>query len=422
MIMPWYGVLPERWESHRLKMMVNDIISKANPQNRFYVGMENVSSWTARYIQTGLQTDGDCKEFIVGDVLFGKLRPYLAKIYVPSKDGVCSGEFLVLRGYKGNPLYLKYILLTFEFIMLVNASTYGAKMPRANWQFIGDCLVPLPPRDEQDQIVRYLDWKVSQINKLINAKRRQIELLGEQKRAVVNEALTRGSEGLETARLKNLCQQIGDIDHKMPEAVDNGIPYISPTNFIGNNEIDFDNCKKISQNSFNELSRKIRPNYGDIIFSRYATLGAVRIVKDSRDFLVSYSCVIIKPNERVLSEYLYYYLLSTAITNEIKNYSFETTQANIGIDSINRFRIMLPLKTKQHEIVAYLDQQCENFDRIVAKLNEEITLFAEYRTRLISDVVTGKSDVRGVVVPEYEAVDEIADDKGKEDEEDMEAE
>jgi len=64
---------------------------------------------------------------------------------LPEKDGVCSGEFLVLRDFNGYLPFLKYYLLSYDFIMLVNASTYGAKMPRANWNFIGNCTIPLPP-------------------------------------------------------------------------------------------------------------------------------------------------------------------------------------------------------------------------------------------------------------------------------------
>ena len=75
---------------------------------------------------------------------------------------------------------------------------------------------------------------------------------------------------------------------------------------------------------------------------------------------------------------------------------------------------------EQQKIVEYLDSQCAKIDKVIAKLNEEISLFVEYRTRLISDLVTGKLDVRGVVVPEFEAVDDVAGDEEAEDIEELE--
>jgi type I restriction enzyme S subunit len=73
-------------------------------------------------------------------------------------------------------------------------------------------------------------------------------------------------------------------------------------------------------------------------------------------------------------------------------------------------QIPVPLEAEQHSIVTHLDNQCERIDRIITKLNDEINLFAEYRTRLISDVVTGKLDVRSAAVPEYEAVEDVTED------------
>ena len=84
--------------------------------------------------------------------------------------------------------------------------------------------------------------------------------------------------------------------------------------------------------------------------------------------------------------------------------------------------VPLPPLNKQQEIAAYLDTQCGRIDKIVDNLNDEIPLSAEYRTRLISDVVTGKVDVRGVFVPEYEAVEDVAGEEDINTDEEAEAE
>jgi type I restriction enzyme S subunit len=184
------GKLRDGWVVRRLKTMVNDTNIKASPIGKFYVGMENVVSWTATYLETGLSAEGDCKQFNKGDVLFGKLRPYLAKVYLPDKEGVCSGEFLVLRDFNGYLPYLKYLLLTQDFIALVNASTYGAKMPRANWDFIGNCVLPFPKIHEQKSIVSYLDERCADIDKLISKLQEEITLFTEYRTRLISDVVT----------------------------------------------------------------------------------------------------------------------------------------------------------------------------------------------------------------------------------------
>jgi type I restriction enzyme S subunit len=177
-------------ERVRLKSVVTDVNEKTSPKGEFYIGMENIVSWTSEYIDTGASAEGDSKKFTRGDVLFGKLRPYLAKVYAPDKDGVCSGEFLVLRGFIGHLPYLKYCLIAYDFIMLVNASTYGAKMPRANWDFIGNAQVLLPPFAEQQQIVAELDDKCGKIDRLTAALEREITLLHAYRTRLISDVVT----------------------------------------------------------------------------------------------------------------------------------------------------------------------------------------------------------------------------------------
>jgi restriction endonuclease S subunit len=123
-------------------------------------------------------------------VLFGKLRPYLAKCIIAGFDGVCSSEILVLRGFVGNVSYLQNILLSYNLIYYINASTYGAKMPRASWNFIGNCAIPLPPLDEQQSIVNYLEKKSESTNRLISGIETEIHLAQEYKSCLISEVVT----------------------------------------------------------------------------------------------------------------------------------------------------------------------------------------------------------------------------------------
>jgi type I restriction enzyme, S subunit len=101
-------------------------------------------------------------------------------------------------------------------------------------------------------------------------------------------------QGWEWTRWDDVSLQIGDVDHKMPDEIPDGIPYISPRDFTGKEDISFITAKKISRKDYEDLAEKIKPERGDIIFPRYGTIGVNRFVSVDLEFLASYSCCIIK--------------------------------------------------------------------------------------------------------------------------------
>ena len=160
----------------------------------------------------------------------------------------------------------------------------------------------------------------------------------------------------EWVRLDDVAQQIGDIDHKMPVTVTDGIPYISPLNFTPAG-IDYDSAKKISVEDYERLSQKIKPQRGDIIFPRYGTIGVIRQVETDIPFLASYSCCVIKLLQNLMDKsFIRYVLESLLIKSEINRYINKTTQPNVGLKSIQRFLFPLPPLAEQHRIVAKLEE------------------------------------------------------------------
>ena len=154
------------------------------------------------------------------------------------------------------------------------------------------------------------------------------------------------------------------------------------------------------------LSQKSQPKNGDVIFARYATIGTVCFVNTDIDFLVSYSCVTLKPNNSIIGKYLFYYLKSNAFVQEINQFVKINTQGNIGVESIKRAHIMLPTIEEQKRTVQYLDNSLYEIDSENKNKQKQIDHLYALKARLISDVVTGKIDVRGVEVPEFAPVEE----------------
>lgn len=121
-------------------------------------------------------------------MIFGKLRPYLGKAMVIKKEHCCSSEFVVLAC--ATPSYLRYLMLSDWFIEIVNSSTYGTKMPRANADYIMNMKVVCPSVEERNEIADYLDKKCLEIDSLISIKQSKIESLKEYKKSIIYEYVT----------------------------------------------------------------------------------------------------------------------------------------------------------------------------------------------------------------------------------------
>jgi len=211
----WLGEVPEHWDVRRLRTAVKNVVDFARrlAGDDIYLALEHVESWTGRYAASDKDRfESQVKRFRAGDVLFGKLRPYLAKVARPSQGGVCVGEFLVLRpsdaGVSGP--YLEHLLRSKPVIDAVNGSTFGAKMPRADWLFIGGLRIPVPSFTEQVAIVAHVAEATADINTAIARARRQIELMEEYRTRLVSDVVTGKLDVREAAELLPHQEVSGD--------------------------------------------------------------------------------------------------------------------------------------------------------------------------------------------------------------------
>jgi len=187
----WLGEVPMHWETRRLKknfdLITTKAENKANP-----IALENIESWTGSFIETETNFLGDGIAFIKNDILFGKLRPYLAKVFKTDENGEAIGDFYVLRPNENiiDPAFASFLLRSRDFIDVVNGSTLGAKMPRVSWGFMGNMVTPLPPLSEQQEIAEYLDKKTVQIDSLIGITKKEIEKLKEYRQTLISQVVT----------------------------------------------------------------------------------------------------------------------------------------------------------------------------------------------------------------------------------------
>jgi type I restriction enzyme S subunit len=189
----WLGDIPEHWDLKRIKNLSSLSGEKVLDYSDFdfFVALENITSWTGKFIESDNTFEEGGVLFNSNSVLFGKLRPYLAKAYRPHIKGVCVSEILAINcESRLNRDFLFYRLLSDAFIDVINGSTFGAKMPRANWLFISSLKMPLPSLEEQISIANYLDNKTTKIDQLVSNLENQINQLQEIRKIEIYNAVT----------------------------------------------------------------------------------------------------------------------------------------------------------------------------------------------------------------------------------------
>ena len=190
----WLGEIPTDWEVIKLKYISRFMQTKYSKEDGKlnYIGLENIVSWNGKFIET--DSVYDIEQSLIcetGDILFGKLRPYLAKVYLNTNKQCCSGEFAVIRidDSMCRPFFF-YQLISHGFIFMVDRSTYGTKMPRANADFIKNICVVVPPMEEQKEIAKYLDEKTAAIDLLVEKKEQLLTELERLKKSLIFEYVT----------------------------------------------------------------------------------------------------------------------------------------------------------------------------------------------------------------------------------------
>jgi type I restriction enzyme S subunit len=180
----------------------------------------------------------------------------------------------------------------------------------------------------------------------------------------------------------------------MPKATRSGIPYVSTKNFTEHDAIDFENAKRIAKEDYLRLCRKIKPEKGDLLLSRYGTVGEVRLVKTDQPFQASYSIAILKSLKNVnLSTYLLLVLRSPVVQDQIQRDIRASAQPDLGLDHIRRFIIPLPPLSEVYEMVRRVESMFKLADTV-----EKRVAAATGRAEKLTQAILTKA-FRGELVP-----------------------
>ena len=398
----WLGEIPSHWDVKRMKFVVANVGDKidAKESDLRYFGLENIESFTGKLLDSvEIESEGIGHRFQKEDVLFGKLRPYLAKVFLAQEEGLSSTEALVFRSSEViYPKFLSYYCLSQDFINEVNGTTFGSKMPRASWDDISSFRMVYPSLDEQKIIVGFLDKRLAQVDALIAKQEILLEKLAEQRVALISHAVTKGLNP-DVEMKESGVEWLGKVPRSWDIA---NLRY-----FISCNSGDALESSKILRDAdeFNYipviggnglLGFTENSNYKKecIAVGRVGALcGNVHFI-DYESWINDNALLIKLISDKFNINYLVYLLRSRNL-NELAS---KTAQPLLTGTQVKAEKVCIPLMSEQLEIVRYLDTNLEALDKLLETVNKTIQTLREYRSTLITQVVTGKIDVRNLKV------------------------
>ena len=401
----WIGEIPSHWKTVRLKRTVNLVNEKSTGNDIPYIALENIESYTGRLLPlSDIEPDSTCNSFKIDDVLFCKLRPYLTKCVLAPYDGKCTSELLVLRNFSGDNDFLHYILLSPNLVADINASTYGSKMPRANWNYIGSCAIPFPSLSEQQTIVSYLNNKVSKIDTYISTAEKKIAALDELKQVTIADAVTHGinpnapmkdseipwigmvPEHWEVKTLRAYIRIYSEKYHAEKQL-------LSVTREQGVILRDVDSKEENHNFIPDDLSGYKLVRRGDFAINKMKSWQGSYGVSNYEGIVspAYYVCKLEFENKDFFSKSI----RCKAYVPFFNQYSkgIRVDQWDLSPIALKNIPFFEPPISEQNEIVTYIDRKVAQIDKMKAAELAQIEKLEEYKQRLISDVVTGKVKV-----------------------------
>lgn len=408
------------WSTRRLKYAVQLRRSRTagKDDERPYIGLEHIESGTGRLVPTATSTEapGDVSTiagdslsitFEPGDVLFGKLRPYLAKAWIAEFSGRCTTELIVMQPMELEARFLRYICLSQDFVNAVDASTFGSKMPRADWDFIGNMVVPLPPLPIQRAISNYLDRETVQIDALVAAKERLLALLAEKRRALITHAVTRGLDP-HTPMRESVVPWLGKIpahwemerarwlfqerDERSATGEEELLTVSHLTGVTPRSEKDVTMFEAETTEGY-----KICRASDLVINTLWAWMGAMGV--SPVDGIVSPAYNVYLPGHRLDPAYIDALVRIRVFAEEATRYSKGVWSSRLRLYPEGFFEIWLPVPSisEQRAIVAHIATETAELDALAAATERSIALLKERRAALIAAAVTGQIQLPGSV-------------------------
>ena len=425
--LPWLKRVPEHWEITSLARVVKEQKIKKPKGERFQVlSLSYGKIIKKKDINFGLvPKDYDNYQLLhPGNIVlrFTDLQNDHKSLRtgLVTQQGIITSAYVCIDPIE-NPAYIHYLLHHYDTIKLFYGMGNGIRQS-IGYKDISDVRIPVPPKEEQDQIVRYLDWQNSRLNKLINAKKREIALLEEQKQALISQAVTKGLDP--HAPLKDSgIDWIGQIPEHWEmsyskklfnERKDKAFPA----------DIQLTSSQKygiVSQKEFMEKEgRRVtvvltgsdilkHVGRGDFVISMRSFQGGLEY--STVEGKISSAYVMLIPRSNLVYDNYFKWLFKSACYIRALQSTSDLVRDGQALRYVNFLKIYLPIVplNEQKQIADFIDIKTQKLTNVIEKISNKISLLQEYRTRLVADVVTGQINVRHIAIPNYETITETID-------------
>lgn len=426
----WLEEIPGEWQTIKIKYAFEERSEKGYPDEPLLVASQNMgvvpkSLYGNRTVEA--QKDIHLLKLVrIGDFVIS-LRSFQGGIEYAYYQGIISPAYTIMVS-KGilTSGYFRYLAKSHSFIELLKSCVTGIREGQnIDYSKLKNYRIPVPPRPEQDQIVRFLDWKVSSINKLIAVRKREIEELENLKHSQIGYLVMGQSKDIpqrETAVswVKAIPTHWGEkslIQYAEEQQIKN-------VGMVENNLLSLSYGKIISKD-INTTDGLLPANFEgyQIVHDGNIVLRLTDLQNDHKSLrtgLVTHTGIItsaytcLKTRDGILPEYLQLQLHVADLCKVFYGMGGGVRQS-IGFKDIRNLLIAIPPTDEQQRILELVHGVEEPINRAIRKSREIITTLEELKNRLIADVITGKIDVRGIEIPEYEFAEETADSSDEDD-------
>ncbi len=432
----WLGEIPSHWDYKKIGSLFTE--RKAKVSDKDYPPLSVAKIGVVPQLDSAVKTDaGDNRKLVrVADFVINSRSDRKGSCGVSELDGSVSLINIVLTPRsEWNSRYVHYLLRSQPFSEEYYRNGRGivADLWTTRYSEMKSILLPVPPRPEQDQIVRFLDWKVSAINRLISIKRKQIALLHERQCVHISHIVTHGLHG-RVATKNSGVEWIGDIpehwqamrckylfserDERSQEGTEQHLSMSQKYGLVPDSQLDE---RRMLSESYagGKLCYK-----DDLVLNRLkAHLGVFALSSQSGVISPDYT-VLIPNTERVLPAFAETVLKSDRCRSELRIRVRGIIEGfwRLYTDDFNTIVLPVPPIEEQAKIMEHIIEFRSKTKKYEDSLTQEISTLQEFKARLISNVVTGKIDVRGIEIPECEFVEETVDTENNEGMEGMEGE
>lgn len=432
----WMGTVPKHWDILPNRAIFEEVKERGHSDER----MLSVTIKQGVIPQRALLSDSSKKDspnqnklayklVCPNDIAYNKMRAWQGAVGVSSFRGIVCPAYVIMRLRKiNNPRYFHHVFRTPHFAKEAERWSYGitSDMWSLRPEHFKMIYTPLPPTDEQADIVKFLDHTSRKLNRAIRAKQKVIALLNEQKQVIIHRAVARGlnpdvhlnPSGI--SWLGDVPSHWGVISLRMRYSVELGkmldvkrITGRNPVPYLRNRDVQWDRIL-VDDLPVMDISSEEYPRYtvrrGDMLVCEGGKVGRSAFWDAQLPicgFQKALHRVRAKDPDSDYPRFLFYLMNTAATRGAFAADGNENIFAHLTCEKLRRHPFPFPPYAEQRDIASFLDEELQHCSIAIGHTKRQISLLQEYRTRLIADVVTGKLDVREAA---REILDELGDD------------